>query len=614
MLVLALATPALAVDLDVLVEAWTLTSPGAGGSDRSDEARAVGFVQSGNIVSAGWRDGAPGYHHDGYAVEYQADGTLVWEIVEDAGPIGTDRLSSDDRFWGLAIEPTNSNVALCGGIGPADLGDPDVRWFLEARISNPPTPPTSDWRIEYVDGVSSPVQECRGVAWLGGFVYGVGWADSGTEAGRWYGVKAEEGVGTIVVPPGPIVFDDEAYVAVPDQALAVAVDAGSGSFAVVGARGFSGLPGSDLNDTDWHVRYFDPDGTLVWEDTYAGPDLLEDLAVAAVIEPANGDLFVAGWTNTGADNADGADLDWRVTRYSGTGDPYGGPEVLWSRSYESAAFASEGATALVLDENQDLLVGGWAIDPATGRERWRIAKLDTAYGDELQEWLGTVRGGDARLHDLDVRDGRVAMAGSVDDGKGEATDYATAFLDFDLDEDGVADAVDACPSDPEKSVDSGVCGCGILDNDTDLDGVLNCLEECDSDPTKTEPIQCPNCDDDESDPDGDGVANCIDDCDEDPEKTAPGVCGCGAPDSDSDGDGVLGCDDGCSNTPPGTEVDEFGCPLPQDTGTPGTTTATDGDDKGGGCGCAGAPHPAGGAVALALGVLLVRRRDRKRSL
>jgi MYXO-CTERM domain-containing protein len=298
-------------------------------------------------------------------------------------------------------------------------------------------------------------------------------------------------------------------------------------------------------------------------------------------------------------------------RFSGAGDPYGGPEVLWSRTYASAALASEGATALVLDENQDLLVGGWAIDLATGLERWRIAKLDTAYGDEVQEWLGAVRGGNSRLNGLAVRDGRVAMAGFVDDGKGEAADYATTFLDFDLDEDGVADVVDACPSDPEKSLDSGVCGCGIPDNDTDLDGVLNCLEECDSDPTKTEPIQCPNCDDDESDPDGDGVANCIDDCDDDPDKTAPGVCGCGAPDSDSDGDGVLGCDDACSNTPPGTDVDEFGCPLPVDTGTPGTTTATDGaDDKGGGCGCAGAPRAPGGALALALalGVLLVRRR------
>jgi hypothetical protein len=66
----------------------------------------------------------------------------------------------------------------------------------------------------------------------------------------------------------------------------------------------------------------------------------------------------------------------------------------------------------------------------------------------------------------------------------------------DADGDGVPDAIDACPDDPNK-VDPGLCGCGVADSDRD----------------------------------GDDVPDCLDDCPDDVGKSHPGLCGCGMPEN-----------------------------------------------------------------------------------
>ncbi len=47
----------------------------------------------------------------------------------------------------------------------------------------------------------------------------------------------------------------------------------------------------------------------------------------------------------------------------------------------------------------------------------------------------------------------------------------------DSDDDGVIDACDGCPDDPNMT-SPGVCGCGVLDIDSDLDTVPNCVDQC----------------------------------------------------------------------------------------------------------------------------------------
>lgn len=118
-------------------------------------------------------------------------------------------------------------------------------------------------------------------------------------------------------------------------------------------------------------------------------------------------------------------------------------------------------------------------------------------------------------------------------------------LVFDSDGDGVEDKLDACPFNPSKWVDAGVCGRGKPDgpDDVDNDGIPD------------------NCDG-SIDSDGDGVPNDTDVCPFDPNKSVDaGQCGCGVADIDADGDGIADCNDFCPNIADGGNG-EVGCPLP----------------------------------------------------
>ena len=74
--------------------------------------------------------------------------------------------------------------------------------------------------------------------------------------------------------------------------------------------------------------------------------------------------------------------------------------------------------------------------------------------------------------------------------------------------------------------------------DTDFDGVSDADDNC--------PVQ-PN--PDQNDSDQDGVGDLCDGCPNDPDKIDPGICGCGIADVDSDGDGVADCLDGAFDVP-----------------------------------------------------------------
>jgi len=140
----------------------------------------------------------------------------------------------------------------------------------------------------------------------------------------------------------------------------------------------------------------------------------------------------------------------------------------------------------------------------------------------------------------------------------------------DTDNDGIADCVDGCPNDPNKTA-PGICGCGVADTDSDGDGTPDCNDLCPADPNKTAPGIC-GCGIADTDTDQDGTPDCNDGCPADPNKTAPGICGCGTPDTDSDGDTVADCIDLCPNDPNKTAPGICGCGTP-DTDSDGDTIA-----------------------------------------
>lgn len=610
LMVLWAGAPAEAVDLDVVVEAWTLTVDGQNGSNGEDRATGVAFDSDGNIVAVGWLDGAIDHGTDSYVVQYAQSGAKMWDLLQDAGPVGADRNNSDDKLYALSLEPDTDAVTLCGRKAPDNAAQADARYLVQAYGPAGGKVPTKLWEITYADGLAanSPVNECFSVDHDLGTVFASGWTEHNQtiSAGRWYSFILKE--------DDAFIYDQFNYNlvnwgAVPDQAYGVAINPLYSDYVVVGQRGVSGLPTSVFNDADWFVQYYHYDVAtdvreLKWEHAHDYGALLDRANAVAVDELGGGDVYVAGSVNVGADNGNGRNDDWYVLKYDKDGDGLGFPLPVWTMRYESATGASEQATAIAVDDSGDVLVAGTRVDPTTGHTVWRLAKYSSLDGSEIEEWVGPVGTGDAVPYSVAVRDGRIVLAGTVP-GIDDGADFAITFLDDDRDGDKVADAVDGCADDPEKS-EPGVCGCGVLDQDTDGDMVLNCVDECPANPDKVEPGLC-GCNISDMDTDKDGTPDCDDNCDTDPEKVDWGVCGCNAPDSDSDGDGVLGCNDACSNTPSGTDVDENGCPIVE-----GTTTDT-GDDEGrggggGGCGCDGTGTPVPAILGLAMLVPALRRR------
>ncbi len=132
--------------------------------------------------------------------------------------------------------------------------------------------------------------------------------------------------------------------------------------------------------------------------------------------------------------------------------------------------------------------------------------------------------------------------------------------DHDQDRDGIDDASDACPTQAEDR-DSFEDDDGCPDPDNDQDGVVDNLDRCPLAPEDVDSFEdedgCPD-----QDNDSDGVADTSDSCPLVPEDLDGWQDGDGCPEEDNDGDGILDGQDQCpkeKETPNGVE-DEDGCP------------------------------------------------------
>ncbi len=128
----------------------------------------------------------------------------------------------------------------------------------------------------------------------------------------------------------------------------------------------------------------------------------------------------------------------------------------------------------------------------------------------------------------------------------------------DRDGDGILDADDACPEEPED-VDTFEDADGCPDPDNDEDGILDSTDECPLEPeTVNELDDEDGCPDSLDDQDGDGIYDHVDECPTEPEDADEFQDEDGCPDPDNDGDGVVDAQDGCPLVP--GPVPNRGCP------------------------------------------------------
>ncbi len=203
--------------------------------------------------------------------------------------------------------------------------------------------------------------------------------------------------------------------------------------------------------------------------------------------------------------------------------------VVWRAAAATFALAFDGSaagvdTALDLDAVHALDGGRLLLSfDGAGRLPWitfadeDVVELDPVSGRFEVAWRGAAHDGAWSEADLDALSVPPVEPDADGDGVPDAADNCPDEPNadqVDADEDGVGDACDACPADAGK-VAPGACGCGAADTDAD----------------------------------GDGTPDCHDGCPADAGKVAPGVCGCGTADTDADGDGLVACQDNCPAVP-----------------------------------------------------------------
>jgi len=597
---LLLAGRAHALDLDDFDVAFTYIVDGKGGNDGVDSALDVALDADGNTVAGGFLDGAAGHDKDAKVLALRIDGSIAWELDAIDSGVDDGTAGSNDRVEAVSINADTGAYVWCGTQGGAGELTQARTWFWIAGSEPDPkgldNPPVGLYDYVYRAGGSDSLENaCFGLAQSdvkgAGRVWTAGWGEgNGDTFGQWVG-RQYTALGQF---SDQVLVDIGSNADYPDQAYAVTVREGVGDYLLAGTQQ------ATLDTPAWGVRfYLEGSDTPLWAHGRSAANGADARANAAVYDPGRREIFVGGTVNDGTPEK--PDRDWLIVSYEDAGNGKGGPDINWEQSYGAGNGFDDTLTGIALDENADVIAAGTRRNGA-GRALWRVAIYNNTNGVERSEWISPNFGADSRLEGMAFRDGRIALAGSIDDGTGSGPAFAVIVLENDEDDDGVTDSNDLCPEDPEK-IEEGVCGCGQPDLDSDKDGTLNCNDGCPGDPNKLEPGLC-GCGQADIDSDNDGTLNCDDNCPADPDKVDVGECGCGTPDDDLDGDGVLRCRDACPDTEEGVSVNEFGCESEGDTGEPPT------DGGGGGCGCN--THPPGSAWMI-VGLALLGWRSRRRA-
>lgn len=147
-----------------------------------------------------------------------------------------------------------------------------------------------------------------------------------------------------------------------DGANAVAVDS-DGNVIVVGREDRVDLG----QGTDWLIRKYGAAGKLAWSERYNNPANGNDWANAVVVD-RKGQVIVAGRE----DRFDlGQGPNWLIRKYTGMG------KLMWSRSYNSPANSWDGANAVTVDLDDNVIVAGSEFRPDLGQgHNWLVRKYD----------------------------------------------------------------------------------------------------------------------------------------------------------------------------------------------------------------------------------------------
>jgi hypothetical protein len=356
-----------------------------GGYNRNDVGYSVAIDSQGNVIVSGYKAGYIGtedHAYDAYAIKYDRNGNVLCTITYDSGPKwGTGGADSADVFAAVKVD-SQDNIILAG----TRSGYYDYVGYWSApyiqKYHPDCTPAWVDPIIINYDPWNSAWQNSQEIAfdkdgniYIGGNVFGY-W---GGPEGEWAIWKFDKDGNAF--PGFPILYNYASAYYLPDYAYGIAVDS-TGNIIAAGMRGVSGCDGCLDKNYDWHVRKYDPSGTLLWEDTYSGAKNLLDYAYKVAVDSKD-DIIVVGFTNIGTDNSTNANYDWLVIKYAKEGVGKVG-QRLWTKTYESAPGRVEQALNVTVDSGDNVVVAGYVRD-ASNNPLGRLALLSGVDGSQLAE-------------------------------------------------------------------------------------------------------------------------------------------------------------------------------------------------------------------------------------
>jgi hypothetical protein len=397
-----------------------------GGNNGNDAGYSVAIDSHGNVITAGYITGATGHAIDAHAIKYDPNGNVLCTITVDSGVAVPGSFTSSDSFSSVKVD-SQDNIILAGTIAANyDLVPYPSGYYCAIYVQKYDSNCNALWPQPQIYHINvSPYDS----AWNSGFdlaldkddniyVAGAVFAGWGLHEGEWAILKYDKN--GVLQSGFPILYDNLVNYAIPEYPYGIAVDS-SGNIIACGTKGVSGSPGNPTNDVDWHVRKYDPTGTLIWEHTYSGPANLLDYAYRVTVDSKD-NVIVAGYTNVGTNNTTNVKWGWLVIKYAEDG--IGGVgQVIWQYSYASPSGKSGAAFNVTVDRDDNVVVAGYKIE-ASDQVIGRLVLLNGVDGSELDELL--FEDGNVVLYGVAQRGNLMAVTGY--NGVSPNLDIFTALL------------------------------------------------------------------------------------------------------------------------------------------------------------------------------------------
>ncbi|AQQ71014.1 delta-60 repeat domain protein [Limihaloglobus sulfuriphilus] len=386
---------------------WDAVMDGGGLNDGHDAFAAARIDKEGNLVAAGYVDGASGQHDSAYLAKYSPTGSLLWSKTIDV-PNQTSKAEFNDRFSDVGIDSENNIVVVgvkSGTFTSYNLGSFHSAWWVQKYS---PDGETLLWEKVWHERRESAWQNANSVYIDQNdsiYVTGRSFEGWGMAEGKWVTIKYDKD-GNVVL--GPISHNWLNSYQLADNPSDVAVDA-NGDIFVLGYFGVAPITTVNANKNyDMHIRKLNgTDGSTIWSDTYSGATSRGDYGYGMAIDPA-GNVLAVGITNKTTSN-DAPNYDWVMIKYNNqTG------EIMWEQTYESAAGASEACYDAVSDSNGDFYVCGYMRAGSDITQR-RIVKLNGLDGTILAEAVWETQY-NSNLSRLDIDANLIAAAGTESNG------------------------------------------------------------------------------------------------------------------------------------------------------------------------------------------------------